>query len=80
MTLKRDWLKEAYEISAGNRSIKVKKEHVLALVQSITELSQKTQKLHSIMHLAYSEACNSRKNRGLPMPPIPESLRPYIKE
>lgn len=77
--VKRNWLKEAYEIHSGDKNIKVKREHVIALVDSIAELAKKTQKLHSVMHLAYAEACKKRNAQGLPVPPVPESLRNYAK-
>lgn len=76
-TVKRNWLEEAYKLHAGDKNIKAKKEHVKAAIDSLLELSRKTEKLHSIMHIAYTEACRTRREKGLPIPPIPEALKNF---
>lgn len=75
----RNWLEECYAIHAGDKKIKLKRKHVEAAVDYIMEMAQKTQKLHSVMHLAYAETCKKRQAQGLPMPAIPEALRPFLK-
>lgn len=77
--MKRDWLEEAYKIHAGDMNLKPKREHIRAAISHILELAKKTQKLHSVMHLAYAEACKRRQEQGLPVPPLPEALEPYTK-
>lgn len=80
MTRVRDWLKEAFDIASGESNVNPKKKHVEALVIYIGDMAKKTQKLHSIMHLAYAETCKNRTAAGLPIPPLPDSLKSQIQE
>ena len=80
MTQKRDWFVEAIEIAHGNkRQLKVNKNHVVALVNKLTEMATRFDKLNQLMVTAYENACEARRLRGLPIPPVPESLRGYVK-
>jgi hypothetical protein len=71
-------LKEAYQIKSGV-SINPKKEHIFALVDVLNEMGCRLEKLNSLMNIAYQEACKNRQSKGLPIPPIPDSLKPYVK-
>jgi hypothetical protein len=73
-TFRRDWLKEAYKIAAGDQNIAPKKEHVRAAIDALATLAKDAGRLRDLMKQAYSEACRRRKEQGLPAPPKPPGL------
>lgn len=76
---KRNWLEEAYKIAHGDTKIQLKKEHVRAAIETIKSFSEDVEKLRGMMRFAYEQACKSRKEHGLPIPPPPPSLNAEVK-
>lgn len=75
----RDYLKEAYKIYKGDRSISMKKKHIIAAMEAVVFFHSQTEGLRKLMDSAYQEAVKRRKENGLPEPVKPPSLSPGPK-
>lgn len=65
---------------SGDKNIKPKREHVIAVMEEMRLLASKTQRLHSVMTLAYEQACKNREKQGLSIPEPPKDLLPFLKK
>jgi hypothetical protein len=71
----REWLKEAFEISKGKKTL-IKKQHIAALVDQNIECLQRLEKLNAFCEKLFEEVKKSRAARGLPpLPDSPSALR-----
>lgn len=74
-TVRRDWLREAYLIAKGDRTIHPKREHVEAAISAVIEVKNAAMALRRVLRLAYENACRSRRAAGLPVPEEPPVLK-----
>lgn len=61
---RRDWLKEAYKICNGDRSITLKKEHLVATMEALIGIKKDAEKLRSFMKQVHAEATKQRQVNG----------------
>ena len=78
-TIHRDWLSEAYKISSGDKSVRLKREHVCAAVEALMEMTKRAEKMSAMMGSVYQQAKKNREAAGLKMPKPPSLLREIMR-